>query len=216
MTSSVSREFKIELIGIKITSLGAILGQVIITFDQNSVQAPLHASIADPDLAWQREDALTDFVRVLDNMEIRDKMSDSNVLAQFEVIRNLSQAMHVLQLRQEAYKLTLIWHKVIRRLARANPDKYQSSLAGSLLVLSLQQTPMGRREEALNTSQEAVKIFKELAEKNPDTFDSSLSASLHEMSLCLLNMGEREKALGAIEQAVEIRRRLVSKNPARE
>ena len=100
MTSSVSREFKIELIGIKITSLGAILGQVTITFDQNSVQAPLHASIDDPQLAWQREDALSDFVRVLDNMEVRDKMSDSNVLAQFEVIRNLSWAMNVLELRQ--------------------------------------------------------------------------------------------------------------------
>ena len=77
LTSSVSREFKIELIGIKITSLGAILGQVIITFDQNSVQAPLHASIDNPGLAWQREDPLSDFVKVLDNMEIQNKMADS-------------------------------------------------------------------------------------------------------------------------------------------
>ena len=69
----------------KITSLGAILGQVTITFGQSSAQAPLHTSIADPGLAWQREDPLSDFVKVLNNIEVRDKMADSAVLAQFDV-----------------------------------------------------------------------------------------------------------------------------------
>ena len=60
---------------------------------------------------------MSDFVRVLDNMKISEKMVDSSIIAQLDVVRDLSWAMRVLELRQEAYKLTSIWHKVIQRLA---------------------------------------------------------------------------------------------------
>ena len=127
-----STEFKIEFIGLKITSFETILGQVTITSGQHSVSAPLQASITNPRLAWQREDALSDFVKVLDGMEISNKMTESSLITQFDAVVDLSWALRALELRQEAYKLCSIWHGVIRRLAAANPDKYQNSLARSL------------------------------------------------------------------------------------
>ena len=72
---------------------------------------------------------------------------------------------------------------------------------------------LGRREEALAATKEAVEIYRKLAEKNPEAFLPDLATSLNNLGLILRELGRREEALAATKEAVEIRRKLAEKNP---
>jgi tetratricopeptide (TPR) repeat protein len=67
---------------------------------------------------------------------------------------------------------------------------------------------LGRREEALAASQEAVAIGRRLAETRPDAFLPDLASSLNNLGKDLSNLGRREEALAASQEAVAIGRRL--------
>ncbi len=72
---------------------------------------------------------------------------------------------------------------------------------------------LGRREEALAATKEAVEIRRELARKNPDAFLPYLAGSLNNLGSDLSDLGRREEALAATEEAVEKYRQLARKNP---
>ena len=86
-------------------------------------------------------------------------------------------------------------------------------LAGSLNNLSIRLADLGRREEALAASQEAVTIRQELAAARPDAFRPDLASSLNNLSADLADLGRREEALAAIQEAVTIRRELAAARP---
>jgi tetratricopeptide (TPR) repeat protein len=73
---------------------------------------------------------------------------------------------------------------------------------------------LGRREEALAATTEAVEIRRRLAGVNPAAFDPDLASALNNRGAMLSNLGRREEALAATTEAVEIRRRLAGVNPA--
>ena len=64
-----------------------------------------------------------------------------------------------------------------RRAGRRQPD-----LARSLNNLSVRLADLGRREDALAASQEAVAIYRELAAARPDAFRPDLARSLNNLS----------------------------------
>ena len=72
---------------------------------------------------------------------------------------------------------------------------------------------LGRREEALAASEEAVKIYRELAASEPDAFLPNLAMSLNNLSADLSALGRREEALAASEEAVKIYRELAASQP---
>ena len=72
---------------------------------------------------------------------------------------------------------------------------------------------LGRREEALAASEEAVAIWRRLAKERPDAFLPDLAMSLHNQSNRLGELERRDEALAAIEEAVAIYRPLAEARP---
>ena len=64
-----------------------------------------------------------------------------------------------------------------RELAASRPDAFRPDLASSLNNLSGRLDGVGRREEALSTSEEAVTVYRELAAERPAVFDEPLAVA---------------------------------------
>ena len=79
--------------------------------------------------------------------------------------------------------------------------------------LCLRLSALGRREEALAASEQAVDLYRDLADTRPDAFRPNLAMSLNNLANRLSDLGRREEALAAIEQAVAIRRALADTRP---
>jgi tetratricopeptide (TPR) repeat protein len=86
-------------------------------------------------------------------------------------------------------------------------------LAARVGTLGIRLSNLGRREEALAASQEAVDIGRRLAQTRPDAFLPNLATSLNNSGATLSNLGRREEALAASQEAVEIYRRLAQTRP---
>jgi tetratricopeptide (TPR) repeat protein len=98
------------------------------------------------------------------------------------------------------------------RLART-PREEPEERARVLNRLGFALSEMGRREEALQATQEAVEIRRRLAAQHPDAFLPDLARSLNNLGKALSELGRREEALQATQEAVEIRRRLAAQHP---
>jgi hypothetical protein len=85
--------------------------------------------------------------------------------------------------------------------------------AGSLNNEGVRLSALGRHEEALTATGEAVDIQRKLAAVRPDAFLPGLAQSLSNLGNRLSALGRREEALTATEEAVEIRRKLVAARP---
>ena len=72
---------------------------------------------------------------------------------------------------------------------------------------------MGRREDALAATEEAVRLYRELAAANP-AFLPDLASALNNLGNHYSDMGRREDALAAAEEAVRLYRELAAANPA--
>ena len=92
-------------------------------------------------------------------------------------------------------------------------DAALNRLAANADTLAICLSNLGRREEALAASQEAVDIRRRLAQTRPDAFLPDLATSLNNLGGHLSNLGRREEALAAIREAVDIRRPLAQTRP---
>ena len=101
-----------------------------------------------------------------------------------------------------------------RRLASANPTAYQPDLATSLNNLGNRLSELGRREEALTPTHEAVNLRRVLAKQNPAAYLPDLAISLNNLGISLSELGRREEALTPTQEAVNIRRVLAKALPA--
>ncbi|WP_240486447.1 tetratricopeptide repeat protein, partial [Hyalangium minutum] len=79
--------------------------------------------------------------------------------------------------------------------------------------LGVRLSELGRREEALVATQEAVVLRRALAQRNPDAFQPDLAMSLNNLGVSLSELGRREEALAATQEAVELYRALAQRNP---
>ena len=80
--------------------------------------------------------------------------------------------------------------------------------AAWLIDLTGHLVGLGRREEALAASEEAVRICRGLGQDPPDAVLSELATALTNKSNCLSSLGRLEEALTASEEAVRIYQRL--------
>ncbi|MFC8943359.1 tetratricopeptide repeat protein, partial [Streptomyces griseoincarnatus] len=102
-----------------------------------------------------------------------------------------------------------------RRLAEANPDRYEPDLAGSLTNLGFQLSEVGRAKEALPPTQEAVAIRRRLAETNPDRYEPGLANSLSGLGHRLEGLGHRSRAIAVLRESAAVYERVVHRNEAR-
>ncbi|UQX03395.1 tetratricopeptide repeat protein [Streptomyces sp. RerS4] len=103
--------------------------------------------------------------------------------------------------------------QVWRDLTSTDPA-HEADLAASLNNLGIFLSQMGRQEEALTATQEAVAIRRRPATDNPAAHEHSLALSLINLGASLWKVGRREEALTATQEAVAIRRRLTAGDPA--
>jgi len=102
---------------------------------------------------------------------------------------------------------------VDRPLPSSLPEAVIRQRASLLLNAGKRFSDLGRREEALRATWEAVAIRRRLAAKRPDAFLPDLSQSLTGLSAYLSGLGRHEEALQAAGEAVEIVRRLAAQSP---
>ena len=103
-----------------------------------------------------------------------------------------------------------------RRLAADDPVSHRPNLASSLNNQCNRLAALGRREDALDASTEAVEIYRELAAARPDVYRPDLAGSLNTRSTALAALGRREDAEDALDastEAVEIDRELAAARP---
>jgi len=95
------------------------------------------------------------------------------------------------------------------------PAGWLGRLSAPIFYLSIRQlTPrqlscllgyLGRREEALAASQEAIDVRRRLVQSRPDAFLPDLATSLSNISVDLSNLGRREEAPAIYRRLAEIR-----------
>lgn len=96
-------------------------------------------------------------------------------------------------------------------------DAFLPALASALVTQSARLARLGRREEALAASTEAVATYRWLAwwfsTARPGAFTASLATALNRHSGALAELGRGEEALAAITEAVATYRWLVAARP---
>ncbi len=119
-------------------------------------------------------------------------------------------------LRKLAVEVTqLLIEKIAWSIQDAGPTspRVRSNAARLWNNLSVRQSEMGQRAEALTSIAEAVRIRRALAEANPDAFLPNLAMSLNNQANRQSEMGQRAEALTSIAEAVRHYRALAEANP---
>ncbi|WP_206745010.1 tetratricopeptide repeat protein, partial [Pseudofrankia sp. BMG5.36] len=102
---------------------------------------------------------------------------------------------------------------VTRLRKSAFSDDALSNLAHALTNLSARLGELGRWEEGLAASEEAVDVYRRLAEARPEEFLSDLAGALTNLSVDLGGLGRLEEGLAANEEALAVYRRLAEDRP---
>jgi hypothetical protein len=97
--------------------------------------------------------------------------------------------------------------------AEADVNRATNQLARSLNNLGVRLAGLGRGEEALAASQEAVARYRRLADVRPDDFLPDLARSLSNLGSQLSGVGRPEEALAPSQEAARIYRRLAQARP---
>ncbi len=98
-------------------------------------------------------------------------------------------------------------------LAGLSGESAKPERAAIVSNLGLRLSELGRREEALKASEEAVRIRRQLAAQRPDAFLPDLAMSLSNVGMMLSKLGRREEALKSSEEAVSIYRQVAAQCP---
>ena len=115
------------------------------------------------------------------------------------------------ELREIAAELA---EEILRGADDLEGNERDALRATALNNLSNRLADLGRREDALTASEEAVETYRSLAAARPDAFTPVLAMSLNNLSADLGDLGRREDALAASEEAVETYRALAAARPA--
>ena len=101
----------------------------------------------------------------------------------------------------------------LRELVEVDRDAFLPDLASALNNLGNRYSEVGRRQEALAPTEEAVRLRRALAQDNP-AFLPDLAMALNNLGICYSELGRRQEALAPTEEAAETYRALAQDNPA--
>ena len=102
----------------------------------------------------------------------------------------------------------------ITRPTDESPEIDRATYASRKLSLSRCLAASGRRDEALETAQEATKLYRTLAEHNPAAYNPDLARSLNNLANRLAGNGQQREALKTAQEATKLYRTLAEHNPA--
>ncbi|ERH24566.1 tetratricopeptide repeat protein [Actinomyces johnsonii F0542] len=102
----------------------------------------------------------------------------------------------------------------ITRPTDESPEIDRATYASRKSSLSRCLAASGRRDEALETAQEATKLYRTLAEHNPAAYNPDLAMSLNNLANRLAGNGQQREALKTAQEATSLYRTLAEHNPA--
>ena len=112
---------------------------------------------------------------------------------------------NTLILRERAANLQATIVHRLRSVAKPpDPVKHKGQTAMALNNLGNRLSDLGRREQALEATKEAVDIYRNLAKQRPDAFLPDLATALGALHVVYKGMGRAEEAQGTIAEALEI------------
>ncbi len=119
---------------------------------------------------------------------------------------------HVLLLTHVAISTLIV--RLSRAVALDNLAAHQADLAGALKTLGYYLGEVGRYQDALAATGEAVTIYRALAEDNLTAHRTDLARALNNLGGWLRRVGRYQDALAAAEELVTFHRGLAEDNPA--
>ena len=142
----------------------------------------------------------------------------------FEALRALDTALPVmhLQLLELAYSVSArhaAWAKALAKRFETNasdPETLELALDRAAVAFSLyglRLSAIGKREEALEATQEAAALYRRLAEARPDAFLPAVARNLGALSLIFTEQGQHLEAAGALKEALGIVAPFVERQP---
>ncbi|ARF58349.1 tetratricopeptide repeat protein [Streptomyces gilvosporeus] len=103
---------------------------------------------------------------------------------------------------------------IFRRLAAADPARFEPELAGALTQLSECAFKADRMPASRRAAEEAVGIFRGLAATDHQAYEPGLALSLSHLGHGMSEEREQEEALAAAQRAMGIFQRLATTDPA--
>ena len=133
----------------------------------------------------------------------------------FEALRALDTALPIVhpQLLELAYSVSArhaAWAKALAKRFETNasdPETLELALDRAAVAFSLyglRLSAIGKREEALEATQEAAAFYRRLAAARPDAFLPGLARNLGALSQVFTGQGLHFEAAGALNEALEI------------
>jgi len=101
----------------------------------------------------------------------------------------------------------------ISRPTDESPETERAAYASRKLSLSRCLAASGRRDEALQTAQEATNLYRTLAKHNPAAYTPELAMSLNNLANSQAENGQRYEALQTAQEATNLYRTLAKHNP---
>ena len=92
-------------------------------------------------------------------------------------------------------------------------ENIHSLAAGALGMYGVRLSRIGKREEALEATTQAITIYRSLADAQPDVLLPGMALSLNNLGHFLSGLGRRDQALLATREAVDIHRRIAKARP---
>ena len=129
--------------------------------------------------------------------EALDGCDDRNLAQEFEAIV----PQHTVSLREVAAWATSV---LLHHISSEETSEALEEQARLFNNLGNWLSELGKREEALKATQEAVEIRRGLAKARPDAFLPYLAGSLNNLGNRLSELGKREEALKVAQEAVEL------------
>jgi len=166
-------------------------------------------SISEARYEGPRKGAIRSLERVADRLR---KLGDSRTEAQgkqfITVLLDIAQGN--MGLGRDAAVVVADLEEALNEAKRLN---LRFEKAKILLLEAEAYRRLGRVEDALDVTKEAVEVYRKLAREHPEAYLPYLAGSSNNLGNRLSELGRREEALEATKEAVEVYRKLVRKHP---
>ncbi|MCW6003527.1 tetratricopeptide repeat protein [Micromonospora sp. CPCC 205371] len=122
-------------------------------------------------------------------------------------------AKHRLGWKTEAREVMEEGVGLIRRMANAQSDLYETQLALALGLASVTLGDVGDHRAAVSAARESVAMWRQLVDEQPWQHDHYLATTLHTLCFALQSAGRGDEASAYAEESVTIARRLRARDP---
>ena len=142
-------------------------------------------------------------------IELRAELDTTNARWQFDAASYLYDQN---QFRKSStyYERAL---ETYRRLAKLNPQAYESDVAATLNNLAILYSITRRFEEGEAMYKETLEIYRHLAKSNPQAYEPDVAGTLDNLAILYYSAQRFTESMTTYMEALEIRRRLAQSNP---